>query len=203
MHFYFAVIYWDIFPSHRHAKDLFFSIKHSHLRCWRWFLWRNIFFFAKFILFIVLNWIWLGFTSTNLWEVSHLFTGVAFFLLSAGQGLLECGLPPHLVNMLLLLAVIFSFGFRKVFLKLNPTSSFTVKGLLPDEQLAKAIAWLLNCKFSVISVTGIAGVALIPSSSLCFASRSLKPEIKISLPTSLRGWPWFSVFRSHNSVLLL
>ena len=34
----------------------------------------------------------------------------------------------------------FSFGFRKVFLKLNPTSSFTVKGLLPDEELAKAIA---------------------------------------------------------------
>ena len=62
------------------------------------------------------------------------------FLLSAGQGLLECGLHPHLVHiLLLLLAVNFSFGFRKVFLKLNPTS-FTVKGILPDEELAKAIA---------------------------------------------------------------
>ena len=63
------------------------------------------------------------------------------FLLSAGQGLLKCGLPPHLVHMLfLLLDVIFSFGFRKVLLKLESTSSFTVKGFLPDEELAKVTA---------------------------------------------------------------
>ena len=69
------------------------------------------------------------------------FSHVLQFSFSAGQGLLECGLPPQLVHMLLLLlAVIFPFGFRKVFLKLNPTSSFTLKGLLPDEELAKAIA---------------------------------------------------------------
>ena len=34
----------------------------------------------------------------------------------------------------------FFIWFRKVFLKLNQTSSFTVKGLIPDEELAKAIA---------------------------------------------------------------
>ena len=77
----------------------------------------------------------------NIFKKCPTFSQVLHFLLCAGQGLLEFGLPPHLVHMLLLLlAVIFSFGFRKVFFKLNPTSSFTVKGLLPDEELAKAIA---------------------------------------------------------------
>ena len=66
--------------------------------------------------------------------------------------------------------VSFSFGFRKVFWKLNPTSSFTVKGLLPDEDLAKAIAWLLNCKLSVFLVIDIVGFVLKLPSSLNFAS---------------------------------
>ena len=34
----------------------------------------------------------------------------------------------------------FFIWFSKGPLKLNPTSSFTLKGLLPDEELAKAIA---------------------------------------------------------------
>ena len=63
------------------------------------------------------------------------FTGVAFFYLA-----LDKGLPQRKVHMFLLLLAYFSFGFRMVFLKCNPTSSFTVKGLLPDEELAKAIA---------------------------------------------------------------
>ena len=95
-----------------------------------------------------------------------------------GQGLLECGSPPHLVHMLLLfLAVIFSFGFRKVFLKLNPTSSFKLK----------TFYLMKNCKLSVIPVTGIAGFALIPSCSLCFASGSLKPEINFMFTNSSSG----------------
>ena len=63
------------------------------------------------------------------------------FLFIAGQGLLECGVPKHLVHkLLILLCVIFPFGFRNMFLMLYPTSSSTVKCLLPDEELAKAIA---------------------------------------------------------------
>ena len=89
--------------------------------------------------------------------------------------------------LLLLLAVIFSFGFRKVLLKLDPTSSFTLKGLLRDEKLAKTTALLVNCNVSVISVTGIAGFALIPSSCLSFASGSLKPEINFIFTNSSSG----------------
>ena len=74
---YFAVICWDIFEVD--IEVLFFSIKHSHLRKWRCLHWRNIFFFAKAILLIVLTWIWLGFASTLFWEMSHLFTGVAYY----------------------------------------------------------------------------------------------------------------------------
>ena len=174
LQFYFAIINWDLFPRRTHAKDLFFSIKHSHLRCWRCLMWRIIFSFAKVILFIVLNWIWLRFASTLFWEVSHFFTGY--------------GLPPHLVHiLLLLLAEIFSFDFRKVFLKLNPTSSFTVKGFLPDEELVIAIAWLLNCNLLVNSVINIVGFALLPSSSLSFASGSLKPEINFIFTNSFSG----------------
>ena len=77
----------------------------------------------------------------HIFEKCSTFLYLLDFLLSAGQGLLECGLPPLLVHiLLLLLAVKISLGFRTVFLKLNPTSSFTVKGLLPDKDLAKAIA---------------------------------------------------------------
>ena len=69
------------------------------------------------------------------------FSHVLHFLLSLRQGLLECGLPPRLVHiLLLLLAVNFSCGFRNAFLKFNPTSSVTEEGLLPDEKPAKAIA---------------------------------------------------------------
>ena len=89
--------------------------------------------------------------------------------------------------LLLLLAVIFSFGFRKVFLKLNTTFSFTVKAFLPDEELEEAIAWRLNCKLSVIWVTDLAGFALIPSSSLSFASGFLKLEINYIFTNSSSG----------------
>ena len=65
----------------------------------------------------------------NSFEKCPTFSQLLLFLLTAGQGLLEGGLLAHLVHiLLLLLAVGFSFGFRKVFLKLNPASSFTVKG---------------------------------------------------------------------------
>ena len=55
------------------------------------------------------------------------------------------------------LAVNFSLGLQQVFFKLNPTSSFTKKGLLPCEELAEAIAWLLYCKLAVISEKDIIG----------------------------------------------
>ena len=77
--------------------------------------------------------------------------------------------------------------FRKAFLKLKPTSAFTVKGLLSDEELAKSIACLLNCKPSVILVTDIARFTVLPSSSLSFASGSLKPEINFIFTNSFLG----------------
>ena len=56
----------------------------------------------------------------HIFEQYPTFSHVLQFLISAGQGLLEFGLPLHLVHMLLLLLVVgFSFGFRKVFLKLD------------------------------------------------------------------------------------
>ena len=103
-----------------------------------------------------------------------------------------------------LLALNFSFGFRQVFLRLHPPSVFTEKGLLPDEELSKAIAWLLNCKLSVISVIDIVGFALIPSGSLSFASGSLKPEINFIFTNSSSGLAGVLSFcRSHNSMLPL
>ena len=183
LHFYFVVIYRDIFPCRTHAKDLFFSIKHSHFRCWRCLLWRTVFFFAKHFLVIVVTWIWGLLLHT--FENCPTFSQVLQFLLTTGQNIIECGLPPHLVHiLLLLLALNFLFGFRKVFLKVIPTSSFTVKGLIPEEEFAKAIDWLLNCEFLVISVIDIVGFALIPSSSLSAASGSLKPEINFVFTNS-------------------
>ena len=60
----------------------------------------------------------------------------------AGHGLLLGGLPLHLIHKLPLplLPLNFSLEFLKVFLKLYPTSSFITNGLLPVEELAKAIA---------------------------------------------------------------
>ena len=73
-------------------------------------------------------------------EKSPTFSLVLHFLLSSGQGLLKCGLPSHLVHMLLLLlARNFSFGFRNVVLSLNPTSTFTVQGFLPDEKIENSL----------------------------------------------------------------
>ena len=173
LHFYFAVIYWDIFPCHRHKK------KHSHLRCWRCSLLRIVFLIAKVFFLYLPEYVW-G-LLLHIFEKCTTFSQVLHFLLKAWQGLIKCGWPLHLVYILLpLLAVIFSFGFGNVFLKLYPTSSFTVKGSLHYEELANIIAWVLNCKLLVISVSDLAGFALIPSSSLTYASGSLKPEINFT-----------------------
>ena len=128
---------WRFIPMSQTCYRLVVLYKCFLHRCWRCLLWRNLCLFSKFILYC---------TYLNLllhyFEECFTFSSYFFFLLSAGQCLLECGLPPHLVHMLLfLLAVISLFGFRKVFLNLYPTSSIRVKVLLPDEELAKTIAW--------------------------------------------------------------
>ena len=117
---------------------------------------RNFFFFAKVIcLFYLPDFRW-G-MLLRIIENCPVFSQVLFFT-GAGQVLLESGLPPYLLHiLLLLLAVIFSFVEWKVFLKFYPASFFTVKGLLADEELAKSIAWLLDSKLWVNSLTDIAG----------------------------------------------
>ena len=82
----------------------------------------------------------LGFASTHFREVSHLVTGVSFFL-NVGEGFLQRVSTPNLLHkLLLLLAVKLSFDSRRMFLKLYKTSIFTLKGLLLDEELGKATA---------------------------------------------------------------
>ena len=169
------------FEIYSHVTDMLIFIlqkKNSHLRCWRCSLSRIVFFLAKVFLYLP-EFVW-G-LLLHIFEKCPTFAQVLHFLLNTGQGLIKCGLSLHLVYILLpLLAVIFSFGFEKVFLKLYPTSSFTVQGLLLYEELANIIAWVLNCKLLVISVTDFAVFALIPSSSLSYASGSLKPEINFT-----------------------
>ena len=191
LNLYFAIIHWDIFACGRHAKDLFLvqniPISDAGDACS-----DELYSSQSYSVFCTyLNMVGVCF-YIFLWSVPQVllqvFLQVLLFLHSAGQCLLDYGLPPHLVHILLLLLLYIVanvwFGFRKVFLKLNPTSSITVKGSLPDEELAKAIAWLLNSKLSVISVIDIAGSALIPSSSHSFASGSLKPEINFIFTNS-------------------
>ena len=74
----------------------------------------------------------------------------------------------------------FFYWFSKLYLY----SSFTLKGIVPDEELAKTIAWLVNWKLSVISVTNIAGFTLIQFRSSIFASGSVNLEIIIFFTNS-------------------
>ena len=89
--------------------------------------------------------------------------------------------------------------------KLNSTSALAIKGILFNEELAKVIALLLNCKLMVISVCNIAGFALKTSSSLKFAQKFLYPErnfvfINNSLRFAavLKTFLFFAVFAFFN-----
>ena len=77
----------------------------------------------------------------NLFQKCPTFSQVLLHLFSAGHGLLECGWLNSTPSAYVVAYIShkFLFGFRKVLLKLNPTSSFTVIGLLHDDELAKAL----------------------------------------------------------------
>ena len=183
------VFYCNVLLCHRHVKHVLPCIVHSHLPISD-DVWPDNLPYSSQILLCWsdlpdLGWVLLP----HIFEKCPFFSQVLHFLFKAGHGLLLCGLPPHLLHKLplLLLPVNFSLGFLKVSLKLYPTSSFITNGLLPVEELAKAVRWLFNCKFSVISDRDIVGLVLMPPNSLNLASGSLKPEINLIFTNSSSG----------------
>ena len=117
-------------------------IKHPHLRCWRCLLWRNIFFFAKVNLFIVLTWTCLRFASTHFWEVSHLFTGVAFFIQRwTGSGRVWLTTTPS-AHVVAFISRNFLIWFSKGLFEVEPNFFFHSKGF---------ITWWRTCKSHCLS----------------------------------------------------
>ena len=202
LYFYFAIIYCDTIPCCRDAKN-FFSDSGE--------LWRNyekvfisdsgearskeLFFFSQNFFAFCTSLKCVAFRYYRFLIKNPTFsTSVAFVTQRSARPTSVWFTSTSSAQFFVCVGCVFSLFTFEIY----PNYFFKLKGLLPTEELAKAIAWILNCKFLVISVTNITGFAVMPTSSLSFDSGSINPEINFIF-TNFSSWlaSVLSVSMSH------
>ena len=175
MVFYFNVLLCHVFPCKVHSH-LYFG----------WCLTRQLtLFLAETVVLVRLTWLRLGFTSAHFWKVPHLFTGVTF-LVQCRTRLATVWLTSTSITQVTIAFITSElfYRFSEGLFEVVSLFFFYYIWSITCWGTRKAIAWLLNCKLSVISDRDIVGLVLMLSNSLNFASGSLKPEINFIFTNS-------------------